>query len=91
VFYEKILEIVRKGYDFTDRQKCVLYAAQNTPQTVKGLAELLNVSKPAITRAVDRLEFEKLVERKDDPDDRRSVLIAITKPGKDFLKFVETV
>ena len=46
----------------------------------------LNVAKPAITRAVDRLELFDLAERRSDPWDRRSVLMAPTKSGRAFVK-----
>lgn len=56
------------------------------PHTVRGLAELLNVSKPAITRAVNRLSELGMVKRKTDEDDRRSVLIQRTVKGSVFLR-----
>jgi DNA-binding MarR family transcriptional regulator len=34
---------------------------------------------------VDALEGAGLVERRPDPDDRRSVLVALTKAGRDLL------
>ena len=46
------------------------------------LAEQLSCVKSNITQLVDRLEADGLVERKDDPEDRRSVLAAITDEGQ---------
>jgi len=40
---------------------------------------------PDITRLVDRLEKSKLVERRRIAEDRRVVLVRITKTGKDLL------
>jgi DNA-binding MarR family transcriptional regulator len=54
--------------------------------TVRGLANLLKVSKPAITRAVNRLTGLDMVRRKPDPDDKRSVLIQRTVRGSAFLR-----
>ena len=54
-------------------------------QTVRGLAAALNVSKPAITRALDRLAEFDLVRRKTDPLDRRSVLVQRTPKGTVFM------
>ena len=51
------------------------------PHTVRGLSEILNVSKPAITRALDRLGVLDLVRRKPDEADRRSVLVQRTVKG----------
>ena len=56
------------------------------PHTVRGLAETLKVSKPAITRALDRLSELDMVRRKIDENDRRSVLIQRTVRGSVFLR-----
>ncbi|HYC05033.1 MAG TPA: MarR family transcriptional regulator, partial [Azospirillaceae bacterium] len=56
------------------------------PHTVRGLAAALNVSKPAITRALDRLGELDLARRKVDPADRRSVLVQRTVKGTGFLR-----
>ena len=53
-------------------------------QTVRGLAAKLNVSKPAITRALDRLAELDLVRRKTDPLYRRSVLNPARRFGRDL-------
>jgi DNA-binding MarR family transcriptional regulator len=53
---------------------------------VRGLAAALNVSKPAITRALDRLGDLDLVKRSIDPDDRRSVLVRRTLAGTAYVR-----
>jgi DNA-binding MarR family transcriptional regulator len=55
------------------------------PHTVRGLAALLDVSKPAITRALDRLSILGLARRKRDETDRRNVLVQRTVKGAVFL------
>ena len=60
-------------------------------QTVRGLAAKLNVSKPAITRALDRLSEFDLVRRKTDPLDRRSVLVQRTPAGTAYLKDIRSI
>ena len=55
------------------------------PHTVRGLAAALNISKPAISRALDRLGELDFVRRKLDPVDRRSVLLLQTSAGQAFL------
>jgi DNA-binding MarR family transcriptional regulator len=50
--------------------------------TVRGLAADLKVSKSVITRALDKLAELDLAQRKPDPKDRRSVLVAKTEGGK---------
>jgi DNA-binding MarR family transcriptional regulator len=55
------------------------------PHTVRGLAELLQVSKPAISRALDRLGILDFARRKRDDSDRRNVLVQRTVKGAVFL------
>lgn len=73
--------------DLSSRQLAVLLTVYLTPQphTVRGLAETLDVSKPAITRALDRLSGFELVRRKTDDLDRRSVLVQRTVKGSVYL------
>lgn len=74
--------------DLTARQMALLLTVYLTPppHTVRGLADALKVSKPAITRAIDRLGDMELVRRKVDEQDRRSVLIQRTVRGSVFLR-----
>lgn len=84
-----IVDLVRRdGPDLSARQLGVFLTCylENEAQTVRGLAAKLNVSKPAITRALDRLSEFDLVRRKTDPADRRSVLVQRTPPGTAFLR-----
>ena len=52
------------------------------PMPLTRLAGQLACVKSNVTQLVDRLEADGLVERKDDPADRRSVLAAITDEGR---------
>lgn len=54
--------------------------------TVRGLSKLLSISKPAVTRAVDRLVQLNFVNRVTNEKDRRSVLISPTHAGRVFLQ-----
>ena len=74
--------------DLSARQMTLLLTVYLTPRphTVRGLATLMNVSKPAITRAVNRLVELQLVRRNTDENDRRSVLIQRTVSGSVFLR-----
>ena len=78
VLRSTIVALVRQdGPDLTARQLGVFLTCylESEAQTVRGLAATLHVSKPAITRALDRLAEFDLVRRKKDPLDRRSVLV----------------
>jgi len=78
----------RDGPDLSARQLGVFLTVYLSPgpHTVRGLAQDLNVSKPAITRALDRLGELDLARRKVDPMDRRSVLVQRTLKGSVFLR-----
>jgi DNA-binding MarR family transcriptional regulator len=75
---------VRSGHDLTLRQMAVALTLHlsNDPLTVRGLARHLEVSKPAITRAFDRLSELGLMRRTEDPRDRRSVVAVRTEAGQ---------
>src|SRR6185503_1609319 len=51
------------------------------PLSLGELAGRLSCVKSNMTQLVDRLEAEQLVQRVDDPNDRRSVQAAITEKG----------
>jgi DNA-binding MarR family transcriptional regulator len=74
--------------DLSARQMGLLLSVYLSPppHTVRGLAKTLNVSKPAITRAINRLSELGMVRRKTDEEDRRSVLIQRTVKGSVFLR-----
>src|SRR5271166_3479464 len=76
------------GPDLSSRQLALVLMVYLTPppHTVRGLASLLNVSKPAITRALDRLGKLGIVRRKVDENDRRSILVQRTVKGSVFLR-----
>jgi DNA-binding MarR family transcriptional regulator len=78
----------REAPDLSARQMGLLLLVYMTdgPHTVRGLSETLRISKPAVTRAVDRLAKLEMVRRKEDDQDRRSVLIQRTVKGSIFLR-----
>ena len=89
VLRDTIVALVRRdGPDLSARQLGVFLTCylQEGAHTVRGLAAELNVSKPAITRALDRLGELDLARRKIDPMDRRSVLVQRTLKGTAFLR-----
>jgi DNA-binding MarR family transcriptional regulator len=94
VLRQTIVALVRRdGPDLSARQLGVFLTSylEREAQTVRGLAANLNVSKPAITRALDRLSEFDLVRRKTDPLDRRSVLVQRTMAGAGFLRDLKKI
>jgi hypothetical protein len=94
VLRDTIVSLVRRdGPDLSARQLGVFLTCylQDGAHTVRGLAADLNVSKPAITRALDRLGELDLARRKVDPMDRRSVLVQRTLKGTAFLRDLRAI
>ena len=58
----------------------IVYGSEK-PQTVRGLAKALKISKAAVTRGLDRLGELDLAQRIIDVTDRRSVLVMRTNAG----------
>jgi DNA-binding MarR family transcriptional regulator len=94
ILRDTIVALVRRdGPDLSARQLGVFLTCylQDGAHTVRGLAADLNVSKPAITRALDRLGELDLARRKVDPMDRRSVLVQRTLKGSAFLRDLRSI
>ena len=71
----------------TPAQGNLLYLLEpGKPATMVALAKFLGCHDSNITGLVDRLEARGLVERRNDPADRRVKLIALTDEGAEFRK-----
>lgn len=89
-----VASVRQDGPDLSARQLAILLQVYLTdpPHTVRGLAAILNISKPAVTRALDRLSVLSFVKRKRDLEDKRNVLVQRTVKGSVFLSdFAELV
>jgi len=94
ILRDTVVNLVRQeGPDLTARQLAVMLICylEDGPQTVRGLAARLQVAKPAITRALDRLEQFDLAHRRQDPRDRRSIVVARTPQGQTFLTSLRAI
>jgi DNA-binding MarR family transcriptional regulator len=94
ILRDTVVALVRRdGPDLSARQLGVFLTCylRDGGHTVRGLAAELNVSKPAITRALDRLGELDLARRKVDPLDRRSVLVQRTTKGTAFLRDLRNI
>ena len=84
-----LVDYVRSGEpDLTNRQMALLLLVylDPGPHTVRGLAHELNVSKPVITRALNRLSALGYLRRERDERDKRNIYIARTTEGAVFLE-----
>jgi len=66
-------------------QFSVLAKLEKNVMTPRQLADIECVSAPSMTRTVGALVDKGLVQRTDDPDDRRQVRLHLTKEGKQVL------
>lgn len=73
--------------DLSARQMALMLTVylSDKQHTVRGLAAELNISKPAISRALDRLGELGFIRRKRDDEDRRNVIVQRTMKGSVYL------
>jgi len=82
--------------DLSARQMALMLTVylSDRQHTVRGLAAELNISKPAISRALDRLGELGFIRRKRDEEDRRNVIVQRTVKGSvyltDFAQWIKT-
>ena len=84
-----LVDYVRSGEpDLTNRQMALLMVVYLNPgpHTVRGLARALNVSKPVVTRALNRLGALGYLRRQRDDSDKRNIFVARTTRGTAFLE-----
>ena len=84
-----LVDYVRSGEpDLTNRQMALLMVVYLNPgpHTVRGLARALNVSKPVVTRALNRLGGLGYLRRQRDDSDKRNIFVARTSEGAEFLE-----
>ena len=86
---QTLVDYVRSGEpDLTNRQMALLMVVylRPGPHTVRGLARCLNVSKPVVTRALNRLGSLGYLRRQRDDSDKRNIFVARTTEGAGFLE-----
>lgn len=66
---------------FTQIKTLCALEGEEEQRSVKGLADSLGVSLPAMSRAVDGLVERRLVSREEDPADRRMKRVQLTAAG----------
>lgn len=88
-FRDVIRQLCHRDHSFNVRQLEVLMLCdeqRDNPDErgVQSLARAMQVNKPSVTRAADRLEEAGLVSRHRPPHDRRLCTITLTKQGAEF-------
>jgi DNA-binding MarR family transcriptional regulator len=66
-----------------------LLALRHQPRNIGAVGDLLGVTKQAAAKVVSSLEAAGLVERREDPTDRRATTLELTSAGARFLADAE--
>ena len=72
--------------DLTMPQAKTLFYLADGPRRMSGIAERLGVEMPSATTMITRLVGKGLVERQQDPADRRAVVCSLTPAGRDAVE-----
>jgi DNA-binding MarR family transcriptional regulator len=67
------------------RRKMLDAIARQEPATLNDVAKAIGRGAPAVSRSVDALVRARLVERAQDPDNRRRLALKLTQAGRDQL------
>ena len=67
------------------RRQLLAAIAENEPATLNDVAKSLGRGAPAVSRSVDALVRAALVERTQDPDNRRRLALRLTQKGREQL------
>ena len=79
------------AYDVTAQQAALLLYAATGPISPNQLAMALGTDTAGMTRLLDRLVAQGLVQRTRHPDDRRSILVEVTAAGRTVLPHLPPV
>jgi len=82
---EALRSIAATGICFSDFQVLELLLHKG-PSPVNVIGAKIGLTSGSITTAIDRLEARELVERRDDPEDRRARVVHLTPEGRKLIK-----
>ncbi|MEO0472011.1 MAG: MarR family transcriptional regulator [Bacteroidota bacterium] len=78
---------IRKRYKISaNEMEIILYINDFGPQRMKTVGERFRIKFSTLTSLVDKIERLNLVKRVNSKEDRRSILVTLTKKGKKMLE-----
>lgn len=78
---------IRKKYKISaNEMEIILYINDFGPQRMKAIGEKFMIKFSTLTSLVDKIERLNLVKRVNSKEDRRSILVTVTKKGKKMLE-----
>jgi DNA-binding MarR family transcriptional regulator len=75
-------ELEKAGISITQVKSLTFLAEAEEPLSVKALSDVIGLSLPGVSRAIDGLVQRGEITRVEDPRDRRSKLLTITPRGR---------
>jgi DNA-binding MarR family transcriptional regulator len=79
------------GLLLADNEALLNLVQRGKPLRMSTIAECLIISKGGTTKVIDRLEAKGLVERSQDPADRRALVVEITPKGRKVFAEIQPV
>ncbi|MDB4286391.1 MarR family transcriptional regulator, partial [bacterium] len=77
---------IRKKYKISaNEMEIILFISEEGPQRMKSVGERFKIKFSTLTSLVDKIERLNLVKRVNSKEDRRSILVTITKKGRKML------
>jgi len=70
--------------------KLIGILCEHGPMRLAEIADRLSVEAPLVTNLIDNLEKKELIERKNDPNDRRAKIISPTKAVNKMIPLIDT-
>jgi DNA-binding MarR family transcriptional regulator len=89
IFHQK--EILKNISMPPSHFKVIMYLKRKGSTSISEAAKHLTISKPNMTPIIDKLIAEGMVNRYNDPDDRRIIRIELTDKAREFLKEQEQI
>ncbi len=68
------------------KTEILTYLRKNKNSNMKKVARFLGITPPSATALVDKLVINKYLDRRQDPNDRRKIILIVTKKGEKFIK-----
>tara|TARA_B100002052_G_scaffold299183_1_gene336087 strand:+ start:8760 stop:9185 length:426 start_codon:yes stop_codon:yes gene_type:complete len=79
--YFALLRQISSKYELTLSQSLILLSTPFDGITISELSDKLGIDISTMTRNIQRIEKKKLLQRNQNPDDKRSIKIELSKRG----------
>lgn len=78
---------IRRRYKISaNEMEIILFVSENGPQRMKSIGETFKIKFSTLTSLVDKIERLGLVKRVNSKEDRRSILVTVTRKGQKMLE-----